>query len=335
MKSSLCAVVSDIHFPAHHGPAWGAFLRWCADWRPEQVIVNGDVVDFEALSRFAKRASTPHNVIDEIKIAARELNNLAHLAGVVTVVEGNHDERWSNIIGQFAQNLDGVIGLTLQEQFRFQGLDSRVRWVREDVQNKGVLLGPFRVRHGHKQAGPYGVKHIAAAMLGRVVSGTSQIVGHHHRAQLMAKSGEGHQIVAIANPHLSGDHEYATDPDWQRGFTVVECFGGEATAYPIVMTLDGRFAWGGRVYDGSATRAEIPPPPPVPDFGSLEPPDITSAADDADDFEDLDLEETKHVPSMRSYAKEIGVAPSTLSDWSKRKQRPWWEYPRKGEMPDV
>ena len=342
MKSRLCAVISDIHFPAHHRGAWASFVEWCRDWRPDEVVVNGDVVDLEALSRYAKSASTPRDVIAEVKAAARELSQLAKLVGIVTVVEGNHDERWSRIVGEFAQNLDGAIGLTLEEQMRFQGLDARVRWVREDVHTKGTTLGPFRVRHGHKQASRFGVKHIAANLLTKP---RSQIVGHHHRAQLMCKTAEGIQIMAIANPHLSGDHEYAADPDWQRGFTVVECFGEHATAYPIVMTIDGRFAWGGRVYDGTRRQqpAETADSPShvgeeldvdlmaktgevstVPETAPVAGLVVSVGGLDYDDVQDTSA--TTEPMSRRAMARAAGVAITTLRDWEIRTGRHWREW---------
>jgi hypothetical protein len=246
MKSRLCAVVSDIHFPHQHQAGWESFVQWCADWRPAHVVVNGDALDFESLSRFQK---TPDNVsaIAEIRVFVRELHRLVGLVGLVEVQEGNHDERWGHIVAAHAVHLGGAIGLTLEEQCRFQGLDRRVKWTREDVLTLGTRVGPFRVRHGHKQSRGFGPKHIAAGRLDKTL-GDSEIVGHHHRAQLYCRAAFGKQAVAIANPSMTAPHNYAPGADWQTGFTVVECFGDDATAYPVVMTLDGRFAWGGRVY---------------------------------------------------------------------------------------
>ena len=260
-RSTLCAVVSDIHFPHHHRAAWEAFVAWCADHRPRRVVINGDVLDFESLSRFEK---SPENVsaIDEIKVMVRECNRLVQHVGKLDIQEGNHDERWGGIIAQHAIHLGDAIGLSLQEQCRFQGLDAGIGWIREDVKTLGTQIGPFRIRHGHKQSKGFGPMHIAATRL-RKSMGEWEIVGHHHRAQLYAQTAFGKQAVAIANPSMTAPHNYAPGADWQTGFTVVECFGPDATAYPIVMTLDGRFAWGGKVYGAKAKG---------PTVGAVEPP---------------------------------------------------------------
>jgi predicted phosphodiesterase len=319
--SRLCAVVSDIHFPHHHRAGWEAFLAWCRDNRPRRVVINGDGLDFEALSRFAK---TPENVhaIDEIKVMVYEVNRLAAVCGEVFYQEGNHDERWSGIVAAVAIHLKGAIGLTLEEQCRFQGLDARVRWVREDVHNLGTQIGPFRIRHGHKQSKGFGPKHISATRLAKSM-GHNEIVGHHHRAQLMCQTAFGKMAIAIANPSLTAPHAYAPGADWQSGFTVVECFGDDATAYPVVMTLDGRFAWGGRVYDGKPANDVQPSRThghaPEVDAGGLSFDDDETTAT---------VRPAGEAPSIAEHARREGVDESTVRKWAQKHQRPWQDYRR-------
>ena len=52
---------------------------------------------------------------------------------------------------------------------------------------------------------------------------------------------------------MTGDHEYNKDPDWQRGFTILELYGPDnmfASPYLVIMN-DGHFAYRGKVYDGN------------------------------------------------------------------------------------
>lgn len=254
-------MVSDIHFDLHHEGAWRAFRRWHAANRPAETVLNGDIVDLGMCSRYPQRPGDPLNAIEQIRVMVAEVNALADEAGRVVVVEGNHDERWSRLLEVFqATALEGAVGLTLREQCRAQGLRDDVVWLRESTRTRGHSLGPFLVRHGHRQGSRFSPIHVAA---NRVTKGLGQceIVGHHHRAQLFCRTAGARTAVVIANPCLTLDHEYAPDPDWQRGFTVVEVFDGprhepRATAYPVVMAPDGSFAWGGAVYSAD------PDPPP-------------------------------------------------------------------------
>ena len=210
-------------------------------------------MDFGMLSRYMQGSEDPVHAIPQIKLFVQEANALSLETKELVVVEGNHDERWSKIIGVNPQFLKGAKGLTLEDQCRAHGLSVNVKWVREDTTCKGVACGPFMLRHGHKQAGRFGgAKHIAANRLQKTM-GQSEVVGHHHRAQMYCQTAYGRTAISIANPSLTGPHEYAPDADWQNGFTVLEVFGkndSQCTPHLVVMSA-GAFAWGGKVYDGA------------------------------------------------------------------------------------
>jgi predicted phosphodiesterase len=253
-QSNVIAIVSDIHFDQHHEPTWRAFRKWHADIRPAKTVILGDAMDLGMMSRYVQDGNAPINAIPQIKVFVAEANALAKEAGEVIMVEGNHDERWTRmVLGAMPAVFKGAIGLTLEEQCRAQGLDPKVKWLREDTVNKGLRAGPFVLRHGHNQAGRFGgAKHLAANRLMKTM-GVSEVFGHHHKAQLMCQTALGRTAVAVANPCMTGDHEYNKDPDWQRGFTILELYGPDnayATPYVIVMQ-EGHFAYNGKVYDGN------------------------------------------------------------------------------------
>lgn len=254
VKSDVVAIISDIHFDLHHEPTWKAFRKWHADVRPAKTIVLGDFVDLGMMSKYVQEANAPLHAIPQIKVFVREINELAQEANEVIVVEGNHDERWARVIfGAAPIALKGALGLTLQDQCRFQGLRPGVKWFTEDTITKGVRCGPFILRHGHNQAGRFGgARHLAANRLTKSM-GVSEVFGHHHRAQVYCQTSLGRTAVAVSNPCMTGDHEYSKDPDWQRGFTILELYGPDkcyASPFVVIMN-DGHFAYNGKVYDGN------------------------------------------------------------------------------------
>jgi predicted phosphodiesterase len=253
-KSDVVAIVSDIHFDLHDESSWRAFRKWHAATRPAKTVILGDFIDLGMLSRYIQEPDAPPHAIPQIKMFVREANALAKEAKEVIVVEGNHDERWAKTIcGPVAAAFKGALGLTLQDQCRFQGLDKAVKWVREDTINRGVKCGPFVLRHGHNQQGRFGGgKHLAANRLNRTM-GVSEVFGHHHKAQVFCQTALGRTAVAIANPCMTADHEYNKDADWQRGFTILELYGPDkcfASPYVVIMN-EGHFAYNGKVYDGN------------------------------------------------------------------------------------
>lgn len=252
-KSEIVAIVSDIHFDLHDGPTWNAFCKWHKEVRPQKTVILGDFVDLGMMSRYTQGKDAPLHAIPQIKVFVAEANKLAAVSEVI-VVEGNHDERWSKfILGVAAYTFKDALGLTLEDQCRAQGLSDKVKWLREDTVVKGLQCGPFLLRHGHNQQGKFGAgKHLAATRLQKTL-GQSEVFGHFHRGQMFAQTAQGRTAIAIANPCMTGDHDYAKDPDWQRGFTLLELYGPDncyATPH-LILVQDGHFAWNGKVYDGN------------------------------------------------------------------------------------
>lgn len=252
--SKIVAICSDIHFDVHDPEAWAAFRKWHSDVRPWKTIVLGDFVDLGMMSRYVQGQHDPLFAIPQIQSFVKEANALAKECQELVIVEGNHDERWTKMIcGNLPHIFRGAIGLTLKEQCEAQGLTKAVQWVKEDTINRGVRCGPFLLRHGHNQSGRFGGgRHLAANRLTKTM-GQSEIFGHFHQAQLMCQTAQGRQAIAISNPHLSGDHDYNKDPNWQKGFTILELYGPDhkyATPHLIVMSEGGHFAWNGKVYSG-------------------------------------------------------------------------------------
>lgn len=253
--SKIVAIVSDIHFDMHDEPTWRAFRKWHADVQPHKTIFDGDFVELNMLSRFTQHATDPLHAVDQIKCCITEVNPMVEEADEIVLIEGNHENRWGNMIaGVHGPALKQALGLTLREQFFMQGLDPRVTYLVEDLKVRGVQCGPFLIRHGDKQVRGRngGGKHLAANKLTKSM-GESEIFGHFHRAQMFCQTSNGKTAVAIANPCMTGDHAYSLDPDWQRGFTVIELYGPDnqyATARPILIQ-DGHFAYNGKVYDGN------------------------------------------------------------------------------------
>ena len=252
-KSEVVAIVSDIHFDLHHQASWKAFRKWHSDIRPSKTVILGDFVDLGMMSKYIQEADAPLHAIPQIKMFVKEANELKAECKDLIVVEGNHDERWSRVVfGGAPTALRNALGLTLREQCYAQGLSSSVKWVREDTITKGVQCGPFILRHGHNQAGRFGAaKHLAANRIVKTM-GVSEVFGHHHRAQIYCQTALGRTAIAVCNPCMTGDHEYSKDPDWQRGFTILELYGPDkcfASPYLAIMQ-DGHFAYNGTVYDG-------------------------------------------------------------------------------------
>jgi len=257
-ESQVVAIVNDVHFDQHDGPTWRAFRQWHKDVRPHKTIFLGDFLDLGMVSRYAVGKNDPLYAIDQIKCFVAEANALKKECNELVVIEGNHDERWDKyVMGNTAFALKNAVGLSLKDQCFAQGLEKKTTWVREDIQVRGIQCGPFTLRHGHNQARGFGGggKHLAANRIMKTL-GQSEVFGHHHRAQLYCQTAHGKTAIAIANGCMTGNHGYDVDPNWQRGFCVLELYGPDNKyATPnLVIIQDGHFAYGGKVYNGNNTK---------------------------------------------------------------------------------
>lgn len=254
---------SDIHFDLHDRALWAAAKECVRDVRPHRVIFPGDFLDFGMLSTYVQGAKDPTQAIPQIQCAVEEINEIAAHAGGVLIIEGNHDERWAKLFSGKALALLGARGLTLQEQCRAWGLDPRVVWRTETCALDSVIrVGPALIRHGHRQAGRFGGGVNPASNTLKKYRRGSIAFGHHHRAQIDFHTSGGETDWAMALPCMTHDHEYAPDPNWQRGFGVIHVWGEagrERTVPQIVLSHDGAFTYGGRVYDGRAILAARKP----------------------------------------------------------------------------
>jgi predicted phosphodiesterase len=249
-NSKVTFVVGDIHFDLHHKEGWEAFVQCVKDSEPDQIVINGDFIDLGMLSRYRQGEDDPLNAIEQVKCLVREVQRLVPFTKRLVVIEGNHDERWGKVMHNVpATALKGAVGLSLKEQCYAQGLPKEVVWISESNSSRGYQVGKFLVRHGHKQGSKTSPQNIASQRINKS-NGQSEIVGHHHKAQLFCRTAGGVIATAIAAPCLTMDHDYAVDADWQRGFVVIEQYDRIDTAYPIVMNNRGSFCWAGRAYDG-------------------------------------------------------------------------------------
>lgn len=253
--SKLVAIVSDIHFPHHNKAAWAAFKKWVRINKPYRIIIDGDVIDAESVSRFSKDIHSDPYLVNEIKLCVSELNWLHKYCKNIDMMEGNHCARLflklKDTLGYAAK---GLKGLTLEEQLYAHGLNPDIKYYKESVKFKGIMVGGVLIRHGDRQAGGrfgHG-KHVAAARLEKSM-GQDEVIGHTHRLQMFTKTGIDKTAFAISNGCMSNDHPYNLTPDWQKSFVILEVYGSHdeyCTPYPVLIRK-GKFSWAGTVYSGN------------------------------------------------------------------------------------
>lgn len=239
-------VLSDIHVPRHDVLLCAAVAAFSREVPIDTAIFAGDLVDLAPLGRFDSEEDDPAGVLEEMQECATFIRSVKARRKVA--LEGNHEYRFRKaIVGGKSRALRGLLdGLSVERAFRKAGLPKAVRWFTEHTGRPGLLMGrgPGRVlvRHGDRQASRFGGVNLCKLALDRD-PGINQIFGHHHRAQMDSRSSLGRFWWAVSNPTMALPMNYSRggDPNWQRGFTMIEWTDGHAVPTIILSRPDGSF----------------------------------------------------------------------------------------------
>ena len=252
-------VLSDHQIPYHNLPAVTAIRKYLKRLQPDEIIYNGDLMDFPYLaSRKLRRAVNKGRLLEDLSLGRDLLaaDRRAAPNARITWLPGNHEERWWTYVEEEAEELTGLLDqdLSLGTVFGLADLEIRLvgrygphgeldaRWERQ-----GLV-----VTHGG-----YASKTAAASMLG---AEGSVVFGHTHRAGLAAHSWRENPNGSFAwnagclcnvspdqgpLPPLSTAVRYRNQ---QQGFTVVIFDRHGFNVFPVWVRPEGFLGLDGRRY---------------------------------------------------------------------------------------
>ena len=245
----------DNHYGQHDPIVEAAKLAWLRDVRPAVHVNVGDQYDAFGLSRYEKPASRSlshaSTLMAELRSAEGYWRAVSEICGESHLILGNHERRMEALV-----NANPAL-FGLLDWSRLAGLPATVR---VHPYGSRVRIGALTWEHGDRIGGRFGVLHSSHWLLANK-GHRSTIYGHTHRIESRLKTvydenlaphtygawGQGHgSSVAAA-------WQWCPDPNWQHGFAYVEAYtvaGAPRFTVHQLAVVDGRFSWGGKVYDG-------------------------------------------------------------------------------------
>ncbi|GIV51986.1 MAG: hypothetical protein KatS3mg038_2507 [Candidatus Kapaibacterium sp.] len=212
-----CLVISDLHIPHHDTSALKVALSYARERKVDTIIINGDMLDFAAVSRYDKTTDVA-TLRDEIDVGKdvlalirRRLPNAR-----ITYRLGNHEERLEYYLMRHAREIAQLGVVTIDRLLDLDRL--KIDYQRD---RRPIWIGKLCVLHGHEMRSAAAI-NIAKAVLDRTHVNT--IVGHwHRRQQYDRRSVDGSMIgcwvvgcLCDLRPH------YMPINQWQHGFAIVE-----------------------------------------------------------------------------------------------------------------
>ncbi len=244
-------VIGDIHIPQHDQVSVDLVLRWVRDHQPDEIILNGDVLDCYEISRFKQPGSPGPGLAEEIRQGRAFLAELRGAAGPrcrIQWIEGNHCFRFRSYIANEAPTLAGLDhNVTLPGQLHFEehGIEfieaTGERWFSTYVEAApGILVGHFSktsINAGYAAKGLLD-KHGVS-----LITGHGHAMGTSHRTHYAGPifGYEGGCLCDLAPPYCEPGH-------WAHGFHLIHQRDGQRPVIERVVIDNHAFCYGGKWY---------------------------------------------------------------------------------------
>jgi predicted phosphodiesterase len=214
-------VLSDIHFPYHNAAALRTAIKYGIEQEVDCIILNGDILDFYALSDFSKDPSKP-KFRKEIELGKWFLNELrlAFPKAQIYYKIGNHEMRLERYLQVKAPEIFDT------EEFR---LDILLEFNKHHVilidKYTVIKAGNLNIIHGHEYKGAGGIypaKYIYSK------SKVNTICGHYHRSSTyLDKNMDGKYNGGFSTGCLCElSPDYMPYNEWVHGFALVTMKSG-------------------------------------------------------------------------------------------------------------
>ena len=218
-------IISDVHVPYHSEIAVAAAVGFLKDQNLAGLLLNGDIADFYAISRYMKDP-TQRDFKGELEAVRTFIQWIRSEFPEIPIVYklGNHEERWTHWLWQHAAEISDDPRMSLGA---WLDLDKHGVELVED--QRPIMLGQLPVFHGHElPRGMAAPVNVARGVWMRM-KGTG-MVGHHHRTSNHAESDWRHKETANWSVGCLCDltPEYARVNAWNHGFAVATVHKGGA-----------------------------------------------------------------------------------------------------------
>lgn len=214
-------VLSDIHIPYHNIEALTAAFDYAKMMKPDAVLLNGDTIDFFALSRYCKE----HNKRD----FAGELSAFREFFVILQKTfkckiyfkTGNHEDRYNQFLWMKAGELAGVDEFKLDEIIK-----SRAEGIEVIGEKRIIKAGDLNIVHGHEFGGSiFSPVNIARGLFLRAKA--SALQGHNHQTSEHTESNINGKITTTWSTGCLCELHPAYLPinKWNHGFCIVDIDG--------------------------------------------------------------------------------------------------------------
>jgi len=209
-------VLSDLHIPYHDRRAVIAAIDYGLQRDANMVLLNGDIIDFYALS-FWQKDPRKRDAAKEIKLLRKFIGIIRETFPDADLVYklGNHEDRWERYLVDKAPELLGIPEFDIQQVL---GLADK-----ELIRNyEPIGLGDLNVVHGHEYR--FAISNPVNPARGLFLRAKAMaLCGHFHQSsQHTERTVDGRNIATWSTGCLCDLHPaYRPINNWNHGFAFV------------------------------------------------------------------------------------------------------------------
>lgn len=221
-------VLFDVHIPYHARKPLEMAVKYGREFRPDCIILGGDVVDFYAVS-FWEKNPEERCLRDEIEAGKLFLEYLRDRFPRARIIykEGNHEERLWRYCAARAEDLFGLLDSDGRRILRLDSLLDFKNYGVELVDNKQpIRCGPhLHILHGHEFRAPFQNPVNPARGL-YLRAKCNAICGDLHQSSSHTEAGLTHTVSCWSAGALCDLHpRYMPLNKWNHGFATIELAG--------------------------------------------------------------------------------------------------------------
>lgn len=236
-------IISDAHYPYQDEASMNIVMKMIKKFKPDNIIMNGDMLDCSSLSRFNKVPPEPAAFKNEVEELCGVISDMQAYS-TLYYIEGNHESRLAKMINDKMPEMYGMLDM---QSIINDNLDTDIEYIHcvpsESMMNWGddLVIGHFNKVSKHCG---YTIK----LLIDRLQINCVQ--GHTHRLAEFRVRTYDRTIRGWEGGCLcSLDPDYVAKPNWQAGFLV---YTRHADGWNIetVEILDGKAFFRGDIFKG-------------------------------------------------------------------------------------
>lgn len=216
-KIERAIVANDFHYPFHDPKMVSLWQKFIKDFKPDTIIINGDLLDMWELSDFDKDPRNESKFTKEVELGKNFFKDLRYELpqAHIVYVFGNHEYRFQKYLIRHAAAISEL--LSLEDLLKLDDVDIEV--ANSGLKESFYPYGHLYISHFNKvsQHGGWTAKQLVDKYMVSILHGHTHRVGSNLRSTLDGRTlgGWDNGCMCDLKP------QYILAPNWCHAFSVV------------------------------------------------------------------------------------------------------------------